>query len=143
MLDLTRRIGRAYGVRLPLRRQLIIGLVLASGAFGLLVLASALNGEAKLGLGWLLGALCLLSAAELLVIPGAMALVAELFSQQYGALSQGLLFGAQALGYLCSGILASQWGRLPEFWFFVVVGAVGMVGATILWAEQRCAVVVN
>lgn len=114
MLDLTRRIGRAYGVRLPLRRQLIIGLVLASGAFGLLALACALNGEAKLGLGWLLGALCLLSAAELLVIPGAMALVAELFSQQYGALSQGLLFGAQALGYLCSGILASQWGRKTD-----------------------------
>ena len=136
MLDVLRRVGSRWSYALRGPAQLAAGLLLTTGAFLLLASATWLYPLAKLSPAWLLGAETLLTTAELLVLPEAMALVSELSPARQGALSQGLLLGTQALGLFAAGLVGSLWGRMPEAWFFATV-AVGPLSASgIVWRSR-------
>lgn len=136
-LDILRQASAARGLELHGKRQLILGLLLTSCAFLFLSGATSSSPISKLSPVWLLGAEMLLTAAELCVVPETMALTAELSPHKNGALSQGVLFGAQALAFLIGGLVSSLWGQLPETWFFALVAATPLIGIGVLAVSGR------
>lgn len=127
VLDALHRLGVRHGQRLSGQAQLTLGLLLTSGAFVLLAGVTMLSPLAKVSPVWLLTSEAILMMGELLVMPGAMALVAERMPREQGALSQGILFGVQALGFGFSGLVGSLWGRMPEAWFLGMVAGMPMI----------------
>lgn len=128
VLDVLHRLGTRRCQRLSGQGQLVLGLLLTSGAFVLLAGITMLSPLAKVSPVWLLTSEAILMMGELLVMPGAMALVAERMPREHGALSQGILFGVQALGFVFSGLVGRLWGRMPEVRFLGMVAGVPVVG---------------
>jgi len=119
---------------------LLWGMLASSVAFGLLAaVAAAYRGESSaplppplLGALWIVAALTLLTVGEVLVVPVAMALISQFAPAGQGALAQGLLSAALALGLA----LAGEAGRFLEQWgapsFFAATAAVPLLGAVLL-----------
>lgn len=137
VFDVFNRVLARRGYARRRNVTLTLGLLLTAAAFALLAGATVVSPAAKLGLGWLLGTEVLLTLAELLVMPGAMARVAELFSREHAALSQGLLFGVQAVGFFVSGLVGSLWGVVPEAWFFGGVATLPVLGLLFYLGARR------
>jgi POT family proton-dependent oligopeptide transporter len=120
---------------------LLTGMVASSIAFALLAAVAAAHrtmpSAPLLGALWIVAALTLLTVGEVLVIPVAMALVSQSAPPGQGALAQGLLSAAMALGLA----LAGEAGRFLEQWgaprFFAATAAVPMLGVLVLWSAAE------
>lgn len=117
---------------------LSLGLLAAAVAFGLLaVVAAAHAGTQLVSALWVVAALTLLTIGEVLVIPVAMALVAQSAPPQLGALAQGLLSAALAVGFALAGEaggLLPRWGA-PRF--FAANAVIPALGLLLLWSAAR------
>jgi len=115
-----------------------IGMVAGGLAFALLAAVAATHGEGTprplIGAQWIVAALTLLTVGEVLVIPVGMALVAQSAPPHKGALAQGLLSAALAIGLA----LAGEAGRFIAPWgaarFFAAAAVLPVLGALLLIA---------
>ena len=138
LLRSLRRRNRA----LACSSTLLIGMVASGGAFGLLAAVAAAHMDLRsppqlIHTLWIVGALTLLTMGEILVIPVAMARVSQCTPAGQGALWQGLLSAAMAVGLA----LAGEAGRFLTEWgaprFFAAAAAMPLAGALVLYVEAR------
>lgn len=118
--------------------MLSIGMFASAVAFGLLAAVSAARAgsaapQPLINALWIIVALTLLTVGEVLVIPVGMALVAQSAPPRQGAMAQGLLSAALAVGFA----LAGEAGRFLTRWgaprFFAVNALIPVFGASLLW----------
>lgn len=134
---LWRALARRHGVPRP-GTAMTIGMVSSSVAFALLAAVAATHGAGTpcplIGALWIVATLTLLTVGEVLVIPVGMALVAQSAPPHKGALAQGLLSAALAIGLA----LAGEAGRFIAPWgaarFFAAVAVLPLLGALLLVA---------
>lgn len=118
-----------------------VGMLASSAAFALLAAVAATQGEATprplLSALWVVAALTFLTVGEVLVVPVGMALVAQSAPPRKGALAQGLLSAALAIGLA----LAGEAGRFIAPWgaarFFAAAAVLPVLGALLLAGAGR------
>jgi POT family proton-dependent oligopeptide transporter len=111
-------------------RKLASGAVLLAIAFAILAGASAGGGSTNWA--WLVLAIAPLTLAELYFVPVGMGLFSRLAVKGYIALFVSLWSLAMMMGNAASGWLAHLWGPLSPPLFFVLAGAVALMGLLIL-----------
>ncbi|RKR03483.1 POT family proton-dependent oligopeptide transporter [Kushneria sinocarnis] len=101
--------------------KFVIGLLLAAGGFGLMMLAAerVLSSGGAVSAGWITLSLLLLTLGELCLSPVGLSTMSALAPRQMRGQVMGLWFTASALGNLVAGLIgghvnADELGQLPE-----------------------------
>ncbi len=134
-------LGRRRRVPSPMV-TLTLGMLAAALAFGLLAAVAAVHAGSHgppllINALWIVAALTLLTVGEVLVIPVAMALVAQSAPPRRGALAQGLLCAALAVGFALAGEAGRFFARFGAARFFAGNALIPVFGVVLLWTCAR------
>ncbi len=117
-------------------RKLLAGFVCTAFAFGVLAGAARFGNQPVSAL-WLLGAMALLTAGELLVMPTTLALVSQLAPLAHSATALALLYGANAVGLWCAGLLGGLWEHCPKGFFFALLTILPILAGLLVFIQSN------
>lgn len=83
---------------------------------------------------WLTAWFVLMTLGELYILPVGLGLFGRMAPEGFRATSIAIWFFAGFFGNLLAGALGTLWSPLPHGWFFVVIGGVAGLAATLLFA---------
>lgn len=83
--------------------------------------------------GWLVGWFVMMTLGELYILPVGLGLFGRMAPEGLRATSIAIWFFAGFFGNLLAGALGTLWSFLPHGWFFMLIGAVAGVAATLLY----------
>jgi POT family proton-dependent oligopeptide transporter len=111
---------------------------MALGAFGVAgcyLMLAAVDAAAGGQVAWVWLALffCLLTAAELFVLPVGLGLFARLAPDGHAATTIAAWFFAAFGGNLLAGVLGTLWSGMPHAAFFSMIGAIAAAAGACLW----------
>jgi POT family proton-dependent oligopeptide transporter len=111
---------------------------MALGAFGVagcyLLLAGAdAMAQGQVAWAWLALFFCLLTAAELFILPVGLGLFARLAPDGHGATTIAAWFLAAFGGNLLAGVLGTLWSGMGHAAFFLMIGGVAAAAGICLW----------
>lgn len=134
-------LGRQQRMPSP-KVTLTLGMLAAASAFGLLAAVAAVQAGSQgpprlINALWVVAALTLLTVGEILVIPVAMALVAQAAPPRRGALAQGLLCAALAVGFALAGEAGRFLVHFGAARFFAGNALIPVLGLILLWIGTR------
>lgn len=118
-------------------RKLSIGCIGVAMSYGVMALAAYWSAGARASWLWLLAYFVVITLAELHFSPIALSLVSRLAPEGARAALMGAWFGSMFLGNLAAGWLGGFWSSMPTQQFFLLMAALGIVGAAILEAARR------
>jgi POT family proton-dependent oligopeptide transporter len=131
---------RARGLEPTTPAKVGLGMVLASLAFVVLVVAALAGGDTKgerMSPGYLLGAYAIITVAELCLSPMGLSLVSKLASPRQRSGWMGGWFAATAVGGYLSGLVGQLWRIWPHSRFFGFLACTSLGAALILLVFYR------
>jgi POT family proton-dependent oligopeptide transporter len=86
---------------------------------------------------WLVAWFVLMTTGELYILPVGLGLFGRMAPEGFRATSIATWFFAGFFGNLLAGALGTLWSEFSHGWFFVLIGAVAGVSATLLYLLGR------
>lgn len=120
-------------------RNMALGSLLLSAAFGLLVAVLLTANHEQVSWLWLLAAMVPVTLGELHLDPMGQAFFGRLAPRGMLSTSLSLWFLTQAAGYLLGGELGALWERLPPATFFSICAAIAIASALVIALTGRFA----
>ena len=117
--------------------RMAIGALIVAVAYGLLAAVSALAGDARVGWGWLVAFFVVLTLGELYILPTGLGLFAKLAPPRLGATTVASWFLAVFSGSLLAGFVGTLWSRTSHAGFFLLLAALAIVAAAMLWRLDK------
>ena len=116
-----------------------LGMVLAAGAFVLLLVAGRLGGDtgARVSAWYLLGAYAIITVGELCLSPMGLSLVSKLAAPQQRSTWMGGWFAATAIGGYLSGLVGGWWKEWLHSTFFGFLAGTSLFAAALLLLSYR------
>lgn len=118
-------------------RKMTLGCLGVAASYGVMALAAWANDGGKASWLWLLAYFAVITVAELHFSPIALSLVSHVAPEGSRSALMGLWFTSMFLGNLLAGWLGGLWSSLSSVYFFLLMGALGVVGALIVEAARR------
>lgn len=117
--------------------RMAIGALLVAAAYVLLAFVAALAGDARVGWPWLLAFFLILTLGELYILPTGLGLFARLAPPRLGATTVASWFLAVFSGSLLAGMVGTLWSRASHAGFFLLLAALAVAAAALLWRLDR------
>ena len=131
-----RRRADAGRERSPATRMAIGALVVAV-AYLLLATVTALAGEARVDWLWVVAFFVILTLGELYILPTGLGLFAKLAPPRLGATTVASWFLAIFSGSLLAGLVGTLWSKASHPAFFLLLAALAVIAAALLWRLDR------
>ena len=131
-----RRRADAGRERSPATRMAIGALVVAV-AYLLLATVTALAGEARVDWPWVVAFFVILTLGELYILPTGLGLFAKLAPPRLGATTVASWFLAIFSGSLLAGLVGTLWSKASHPAFFLLLAALAVIAAALLWRLDR------
>ncbi len=113
-------------------RKMAYGALGLGGCYLMLAAVEAMSGGQAAWL-WLALFFCLLTTAELFILPVGLGLFARLAPEGHAATTIAAWFFAAFGGNLLAGVLGTLWSEIGHATFFALIGAVAAAAAAGLW----------
>lgn len=113
-------------------RKMAFGALGLAGCYLLLAAVDA-GSEGQVAWAWLALFFCLLTAAELFILPVGLGLFARLAPAGHGATTVAAWFFAAFGGNLLAGLLGTLWSGLAPYSFFVLIACIAATAGGLLW----------
>ena len=125
------------GRDIPPARRMAIGALIVAGAYVLLAIVDLTSGGARVG--WPLLALffLVLTFGELYILPTGLGLFAKLAPPKLGATTVASWFLAVFSGSLLAGLVGALWTHVGHAAFFLLLAALAVLAAALLWMLDR------
>lgn len=136
LLMVWRRRANAGRESSPATRMAIGALVVAV-AYLLLAAVTALAGDARVSWAWLVAFFVILTLGELYILPTGLGLFAKLAPPRLGATTVASWFLAVFSGSLLAGMVGMLWSRVGHPAFFLILAALAVAAAALLWRLDR------
>lgn len=118
--------------------KMLIGMLLAAVAYGVLTIAAWLGGDMdRVSMSWLVCSYLILSIAELCLSPMGMSMVAKLAPRSLLAVMMGVWFLATFVGNSLAGVAGMLWPYWSHARFFLLLVGTSLISAALLWRYQR------
>jgi POT family proton-dependent oligopeptide transporter len=117
--------------------KMTLGCLGVAVSYGVMALAAWTSDGGKANWLWLLAYFAIITVSELHFSPIALSLVSHVAPQGSRSALMGFWFTSMFLGNLMAGWLGSFWSSVPNLYFFLLMGALGVVGALIVEAARR------
>lgn len=118
-------------------RRMAIGALIVAGAFVLLAAIDAMSGGARVGWPWLALFFLVLTFGELWILPTGLGLFAKLAPPKLGATTVASWFLAVFSGSLLAGLVGTLWTHIGHASFFLLLAALAVLAALLLWWLDR------
>ncbi|MBU8976068.1 peptide MFS transporter [Lysobacter sp. MMG2] len=118
-------------------RKMAMGAAGVACAYLMLAAVSAATPAGQASWVWLALFFLVLTSGELFILPVGLGLFARLAPAGHGATTIAAWFFATFGGSLLAGVLGTTWSALGPSSFFVLMGAVGVSAAALLWLLDR------
>ncbi|WP_058836635.1 peptide MFS transporter [Luteimonas abyssi] len=136
LLMVWRRRAEA-GHETPPALRMAIGAAIVAVAYLVLAAVAAVAGDARVGWVWLLAFFAILTLGELYILPTGLGLFARLAPPRLGATTVASWFLAIFAGSLLAGVVGTLWSRIGHAAFFLLLAALAVVAALLLWRLDR------
>jgi POT family proton-dependent oligopeptide transporter len=136
LLMLWRRRADAGRESSPAMRMAIGALVVAA-AYVLLAAVTAASGGARVEWAWLVVFFVILTFGELYILPTGLGLFAKLAPPRLGATTVASWFLAIFSGSLLAGLVGTLWSKAGHPAFFLLLAALAVAAAALLWRLDR------
>src|SRR5262249_41346392 len=111
--------------------KMLLGVLLCSGAFGMLAYAGSIGGDTgRVSPLWLIAANLIIAVGEIALSPMGLSLVNSIAPPRSRGLLMGGWFVSLALGGYLSGYIGAYWDHMPHSRFFAMVALI-LVGTAI------------
>jgi amino acid/peptide transporter (Peptide:H+ symporter), bacterial len=117
--------------------RMAIGALLVALAWAMLAAVAAQAGDARVGWLWLVAFFVVLTCGELYILPTGLGLFARLAPPRLGATTVASWFLAVFSGSLLAGAVGTLWSSLSHSAFFLVLSALAVLAAVLLWRLDR------
>jgi POT family proton-dependent oligopeptide transporter len=118
-------------------RKMAIGALIVATAYVMLAALSAWAGDARIGWGWLVVFFVVLTLGELYILPTGLGLFAKLAPPRLGATTVASWFLAVFSGSLLAGLVGTLWSKTSHPSFFLLLAALAVIAAALLWRLDR------
>lgn len=113
--------------------KIIVGMLITAAAYGLLALASSLNGTMLANMAWLIGFYFVQTVGELFVSPMGLSMVSKLAPAKHLSSMIGVWYLASAIGNKLAGKLGYLWKLIPHSQFFSLIVCTSLAAALFMW----------
>jgi len=111
--------------------KMLLGVLLCSGAFGMLAYAGSIGGDTgRVSPLWLIAANIIIALGEIALSPIGLSLVNSIAPPRSRGLLMGGWFASLAIGGYLSGYIGAYWDQMPHSRFFAMVAAI-LVGTAV------------
>lgn len=117
--------------------RMAIGALLVALAWAMLAAVAAQAGDARVGWLWLVAFFVVLTCGELHILPTGLGLFARLAPPRLGATTVASWFLAVFSGSLLAGAVGTLWSRVGHSTFFLLLSALAVLAALLLWRLDR------
>ncbi|MCQ4190459.1 peptide MFS transporter [Methylocystis suflitae] len=117
--------------------KMSLGCLGVAVSYGVMALAAWTSDGGAASWLWLLAFFGVITVSELHFSPIALSLVSHVAPEGSRSALMGVWFTSMFLGNLLAGWLGSLWSSLSNVYFFLLMGALGVVGALIVEAARR------
>ncbi|MGJ0502792.1 MAG: peptide MFS transporter [Methylocystis sp.] len=117
--------------------KMSLGCLGVAASYGVMAFAASNADGGEASWLWLLAYFAVITVSELHFSPIALSLVSHVAPQGSRSALMGVWFTSMFLGNLLAGWLGSFWSSLANVHFFLLMGALGVVGALIVEAARR------
>lgn len=121
----------------PPALRMAIGALIVAAAYVLLAAVDASADGQRVGWVWLLAFFVILTFGELYILPTGLGLFAKLAPPRLGATTVASWFLAVFSGSLLAGLVGTLWTRASHAGFFLLLAALAVVAAALLWRLDR------
>jgi len=118
-------------------RKMSLGCLGLAASYGVMAFAAWSSDGGKASWLWLLAFFIILTLSELHFSPIALSLVSHVAPEGSRSALMGVWFTSMFLGNLLAGWLGSLWSTAPGVYFFLLMSALGLVGALMVEAARR------
>lgn len=118
-------------------RKMSVGAFGLAACFLLLAAVDLSAGAGQVPWIWLALFFCLLTAAELFILPTGLGLFARMAPAGYGATTIAAWFFAAFGGNLLAGVLGTLWSEVGPALFFALMAGVAGLASVLLWLLDR------
>jgi POT family proton-dependent oligopeptide transporter len=117
--------------------RMAIGALIVAGAYVLLAGVAASAGSARVSGLWLVAFFVILTLGELHILPTGLGLFAKLAPRRLGATTVASWFLAVFSGSLLAGFVGTFWTTTSHAAFFLILAALAVLAAALLWRLDR------
>lgn len=117
--------------------RMAIGALIVATAYVLLAALTASAGDTRIGWGWLVVFFIVLTLGELYILPTGLGLFAKLAPPRLGATTVASWFLAVFSGSLLAGLVGTLWSKTSHPGFFLLLAALAVLAAALLWRLDR------
>ncbi|MGZ8330755.1 MAG: peptide MFS transporter [Rhodoplanes sp.] len=117
--------------------KMSLGCLGVAVSYGVMALAAWTSDGGAANWLWLLAFFCVITVSELHFSPIALSLVSHVAPEGSRSALMGVWFTSMFIGNLLAGWLGSLWSSVASVYFFLLMGALGVVGALIVEAARR------
>jgi proton-dependent oligopeptide transporter, POT family len=117
--------------------RMAIGALIVAGAYVMLAAVAASAGPARVSGLWLVAFFVILTLGELHILPTGLGLFAKLAPRRLGATTVASWFLAIFSGSLLAGYVGTFWTTASHAAFFLVLAALAVLAAALLWRLDR------
>jgi POT family proton-dependent oligopeptide transporter len=117
--------------------RMAIGALIVAGAYVLLAAVAASAGSARVSGLWLVAFFVILTLGELHILPTGLGLFAKLAPRRLGATTVASWFLAVFSGSLLAGFVGTFWTTTSHAAFFLILAALAVIAAALLWRLDR------
>lgn len=128
------RVNRGRGVHSAVK--IVVGLLMAATAFGLMSMVSA-SSHGRTSMLWLVSYYFVFTIGELLLSPVGLSIVSKLAPPRWVGVMIGVWLLSTASGNLLVGLLGRYWEQWPHSQYFAVIAAGLLVSALLLLSQLR------
>ncbi|MGO9934329.1 MAG: peptide MFS transporter [Steroidobacteraceae bacterium] len=133
LLARWRRMADAQRLQTSMQKMATGALIVAAAYLLLAIVASAAE-PGRASWAWLVLFFAVFTLGELYILPTGLGLFARLAPVKFGATTMAAWFLAIFSGSLSAGLVGSLWGSTSHARFFVMLGAIDLLAATMLLA---------
>jgi len=117
--------------------RMAIGSLVVAAAYVLLAILTSVAGDSRVGWGWLVAFFVVLTFGELYILPTGLGLFAKLAPPRLGATTVASWFLAVFSGSLLAGLVGTLWSTTSHPVFFLLLAALALLAAALLWRLDR------
>jgi POT family proton-dependent oligopeptide transporter len=117
--------------------KMALGCAGCGASYLIMAAAAYYAGGDKASWLWLFAYFVVITTGELYLSPIGLSLVSKVAPVRHVAMMMGLWLGTSFAGNFLAGYLGSFWSSMAKPEFFVMIAAVAMVAAAVIWAFDR------